>query len=119
MQPIRRVAAWLSPPALAAPCPLGRWQDVVGGAHSNPSCQGAGPGGSSCPRPEGDASPRTLPRSRELGRFGGQMLIPTQDGRVCSKQPIPSHRQAAAALLFLFKTLLSTSWNIGPEYRGV
>lgn len=50
--------------------------------------------------------------SREPGRFEG-----TDAGRVCSKRSILSRRQAAAAFLFPFKTLLSTSWNIGPEDR--
>lgn len=38
-------------------------------------------------------------------------------GRVCSKQSILSRSQAAATFSFPFKTLLSTSWNISPEYR--
>lgn len=61
---------------------------------------------------EGDVSPRTHTWSREPGRFGG-----TDAGRVCSKRSILSRRQAAAAFSFPFKTLLSTSWNIGPEDR--
>lgn len=59
--------------------------------------------------PEGDGSPRT--QHVEQGAGG------TDAGRVCSKPSILSRRQAAAAFLFPFKTLLSTSWNIGLEDR--
>lgn len=38
-------------------------------------------------------------------------------GRVCSIQSILSRSQAAVTFSFPFKTLLSTSWNISPEYR--
>lgn len=97
VQPIRRVAAWLSL------LPPGRWRDVIEGACSNPFFQGAlGTDLRILPvhPPEGEVSPRTHTWSREPARLEG-----TDAGRVCSKRSILSRQQAAAAFLFAINQL--------------
>lgn len=105
---------------LQRPRLLGRWQRLIEGTCSDPSFQGVqqrDPRILPINTLEGNVSPRTLAYSRELRRFGDKYSFLLTDARVCSEQSFLSHSQAAAAFSFLFKTLLSTSWNISPEYR--
>lgn len=100
---------------------LGRWQHLIEGTCSDPSFQGVQERDLRIlpiNTLEGDVSPRTLAYSRELRRFGDRCIFLLTDGRVCLKQSFLSHSQAAAAFSFLFKTLLSTSWNISPSIAG-
>lgn len=95
--------------------PLGTWRDLIEEPGSNPLLQGAlgdGPKHSAHWSPGRGCFSKDTRTSREPGRLKG-----TDAGRVCSKRSVLSCRQAAAAFLFPFKTLLSTSWNIGPEDR--
>jgi hypothetical protein len=121
VQPIRRVAAQLSLPASAAAEPAGEvavFDRRKGHAqtHSSKAIE-RDPRSPLIDTLESAVSPRTLGVSRSMGGLGDNCSFLLADGKVCSKQSILSRRRAAAAFRFPFKTLLSTSWNISPEYR--
>lgn len=102
---------------------LGGGRVLIEGACPNPFFQGEEEKDPRTPpvidTPDGDVSPQTLTFhvAGSLGGLGDKCSFLLTDGRFYSKQSILSRRQAVVAFLFPFKTLLSTSWNIGPEYR--